>query len=141
LRESKPLRGFDFAEFAHHSRGGLGRVWGKAPNSENQNAARFGSPCAGENRPPRRFSPSVFCFAKTQRSVTAGLLPARLRRQTAPAAHTPGKAGLHMPDIPSIFRAPGLRCFFEQQPSTGCRYRASCRFLALILHNIDKIIL
>jgi hypothetical protein len=48
LRESKPLCGFDFAEFAlrANSWASLGGVWGKAPNSENQNAARFGSPCA-----------------------------------------------------------------------------------------------
>jgi hypothetical protein len=48
LRESKPLRGFDFAEFAlrANSWASLGGVWGFAPNSENQNAQRFGSPCA-----------------------------------------------------------------------------------------------
>jgi hypothetical protein len=27
----------------------LAGVWGRTPNSKNQNAARFGSPCAGES--------------------------------------------------------------------------------------------
>jgi hypothetical protein len=37
LRESKPLRGFDFAEFRKAKLlGGLGGVWGEAPNSEKR---------------------------------------------------------------------------------------------------------
>jgi hypothetical protein len=49
----------------------LGGVWGKAPNSENQNAARFGSPCAGESL---RLSPWEFHFVKLQ-----GIFPKRGR--------------------------------------------------------------
>jgi hypothetical protein len=54
LREPKPLRGFGFAEFAlrANSWAAWGGVWGKAPNSENQNALRFGSPCAGQLASP-----------------------------------------------------------------------------------------
>jgi hypothetical protein len=49
---SKPLRGFDFAEFALRANSwkARGGVWGEAPNSENQNAPRFGSPRAFQSR-------------------------------------------------------------------------------------------
>jgi transposase len=58
-------------------------------------------PCAGENRPPWRFSPSG--LLRKPREYAPGRPPRRTR---------PAKAGLHIPDRPSIFpRRAYATCF------------------------------
>jgi hypothetical protein len=49
----------------------FGGVWGSTPNSENQNARRFGSPCAGGSL---RLPPWEFRFAKLQGRLPQAVL-------------------------------------------------------------------
>jgi hypothetical protein len=102
FRLLKTAGGFDFAEFAPraNSWASWAGVWGFTPNSENQNAERFGSPCAGRSAAGAFTSPVIQPAGSGETPSPSKTPDSRLPRSISTAPGFPHLLSLREPKPP-----------------------------------------